>query len=62
MALIIQINVNNNEWPCEICDEKGNRSWACPLNTNQYKSEVVFQYFGNKEHRSMDYILMKSKK
>ena len=37
MALITQINVNNNEWSCEICGEKGHKSWACPLNINQYK-------------------------
>ena len=35
-AIITQINVNNNEWCCEICGEKGHKSWACPLNINQY--------------------------
>ena len=54
MALITQINVNNNEWSCEICGEKGHKSWACPLNINQYKAEVVCQYCGDKGHPSMD--------
>ena len=53
-ALIAQINVNNNEWSCEICGEKGHKSWACPLNINQYKAEVVCQYCGDKGHPSMD--------
>ena len=53
-ALITQINVNNNEWSCEICGEKGHKSWACPLNINQYKAEVVCQYCGDKGHPSMD--------
>ena len=54
LALITQINVNNNEWSCEICGEKGHKSWACPLNINQYKAEVVCQYCGDKGHPSMD--------
>ena len=54
LALITQINVNNNEWCCEICGEKGHKSWACPLNINQYKAEVVCQYCGDKGHPSMD--------
>jgi len=54
MALITQINVNNNEWSCEICGEKGHKNWACPLNINQYKAEVVCQYCGDKGHPSMD--------
>ena len=53
-ALITQINVNNNEWCCEICGEKGHKNWACPLNINQYKAEVVCQYCGDKGHPSMD--------
>ena len=53
-ALITQINVNNNEWSCEICGEKGHKNWACPLNINQYKAEVVCQYCGDKGHPSMD--------
>lgn len=54
LALITQINVNNNEWSCEICGEKGHKNWACPLNINQYKAEVVCQYCGDKGHPSMD--------
>lgn len=53
-AIITQINVNNNEWSCEICGEKGHKSWACPLNINQYRAEVVCQYCGDKGHPSMD--------
>ena len=53
-ALITQINVNNNEWSCEICGEKGHKNWACPLNINQYKAEVICQYCGDKGHPSMD--------
>ena len=53
-ALITQINVNNNEWSCEICGEKGHKSWACPLNINQYKAEIKCQYCGDKGHPSMD--------
>ena len=53
-ALITQINVNNREWCCEICGEKGHKNWACPLNINQYKAEVVCQYCGDKGHPSMD--------
>ena len=52
--MITQINVNNNEWSCEICGEKGHKNWACPLNINQYKAEVVCQYCGDKGHPSMD--------
>ena len=61
-ALITQINVNNNEWSCEICGEKGHKSWACPLNINQYKAEVVCQYCGDKGHPSMDCPFLESLK
>lgn len=61
-ALITQINVSNNEWSCEICGEKGHKNWACPLNINQFKADVVCQYCGDKGHPSMDCPFMENLK